>query len=92
MLTLAVAAGIAPTVLRCDTAARLLVTEWVDVPGAEVTMPRTRALAAVAPTLAVLHRIAVPADLRVVDFARQALELEATLPHAGPAAGLRRRG
>lgn len=89
VLALACAAGIAPPVLRCDPAARLLVTEWVGVPGAEVTLPRTRTLAVVATTLAGLHRMSVPADLRVVDFGQQAFELEAALPRAPSYDGLR---
>ena len=81
MLDVACAAGLAPRIVHCDTAARLLVTEWIDGTGGRSPLPRAQAFAAVARTLARLHGIAAPPDLRVLDFARQARELEGGLPH-----------
>lgn len=85
----ACAAGIAPPVLRCDPESRLLVTEWVGVPDPDGARPRSPVIDTVARTLAVLHRIDAPADLRRVDFREQAFELQAALSPAGSAAGLR---
>ncbi|HEX9207094.1 MAG TPA: choline/ethanolamine kinase family protein [Steroidobacteraceae bacterium] len=89
VLGFACAAGIAPPVLCCDPESRLLVTEWVGVPDPEGSTPRAAALDAVARTLAALHGIDVPADLRRVDFREQALELEASLSPAGACTDLR---
>jgi thiamine kinase len=80
VLDIAVAAGLAPRILRGDVEARLLVTEWIDVIDGSLPLPGARARATVARALAKLHAIAAPQDLRVVDFARQALELEEALP------------
>jgi thiamine kinase len=77
VLDVAAAAGLAPRIVHSDTASRLLVTEWVDAAPPPAT---AAAMATVARTLATLHDIPAPRDLRVVDFGRQVLELGAALP------------
>lgn len=79
VLALAADAGIAPPVIRCDPAERVLVTWWID---AVAPPPETERCRVVGPLLARLHASIIPAGVREVDFERQARVLEQTLPTA----------
>lgn len=85
VLTLAAEAGIAPAVVRCDPAGRILVTRWID---ADAPPPDTEQRRVVGSLLARLHASNVPAGVREVDFERQARLLEQALPAARREPGL----
>jgi aminoglycoside phosphotransferase (APT) family kinase protein len=73
-------AGVAPRIVCCDPANRLLVTRWIDT-GTTDKLPRaSQRRAQTAATLARVHALAVPTGARDVDFAMQARELETRLP------------
>ena len=92
VLELTAAAGMSPTVVRCDPARRLLVTRWVEAPAPGRGLRGPGELAVVARTLALLHALPARSDLRTVDFATQARALERTLaPARDAAAALRTR-
>jgi thiamine kinase-like enzyme len=80
VLAVAAAAGLAPRIVHIDGASRLLVTEWIDTAVRSPPLSGAQALAAVARALATLHDLAAPQDLRTLDFANQARQLEDTLP------------
>ncbi len=84
VLECAAAAGFAPSVLRCDPAARVLVTRWVAGPEPMATSRRGISTRAMAGLLARLHATAAPGDLQRVDFAARAGVLAAMLRDAGP--------
>jgi thiamine kinase len=70
------AAGLAPAVIRCDPAQRLLVTRWIE-PRSSAVKPGDPSLGrAVAAAMSRLHRLPTSAELRRVDFAEQARLLE----------------
>ncbi|HET7201891.1 MAG TPA: choline/ethanolamine kinase family protein [Steroidobacteraceae bacterium] len=79
VLELTTRAGLSPPVVRCDPAVRLLVTSWVDAPDPGRRLQSAGELSVVARALASLHALPAPSDLRSVDFATQAHELEASL-------------
>ena len=92
VLELTAAAGLSPTVVRCDPARRLLVTRWVEAPAPGRGLRGPGELPVVARTLALLHALPARSDLRTVDFATQARALERTLaPARDAAAALRTR-
>jgi thiamine kinase len=70
------AAGLAPPVLRCDPAERLLVSHWITprdpVPA---TLQEVNGIQQVAAVLARLHRLEAPSGLRRVRFDDQARRL-----------------
>jgi aminoglycoside phosphotransferase (APT) family kinase protein len=75
------AAGLAPGVVHCDPAARLLVTEWVEgVGGDDAGLGRGVVITLVAQALHRLHTLMPVAGGRYVSFARQAQQLQAGLP------------
>jgi aminoglycoside phosphotransferase (APT) family kinase protein len=77
----AAAAGIAPAVVQCDPAARLLVTEWIEgVCGDGAGLERDTVITLVARALHRLHTLAPMAGGREIRFARQAQQLQAGLP------------
>ena len=76
VLTSAAAAGLAPAVVVCDPADRLLVTRWIDQAPDHTTNRGERRLAETARTLARLHATVAPQGTRTVDFAAQARHLE----------------
>ena len=78
-------AGLSPRVVRCDPGRRLLVTRWVAGSAHRRPPLPAAAVAAVGRALAALHRLRVPAGVRVLDFATQARELEALVGAQGPA-------
>jgi thiamine kinase-like enzyme len=80
LLQLVAHAGIAPPVVRCDPAARLLVTRWIDEEQADA-MSRGSAvrLRAVAAQLVCLHALRAAEGSRRVDFAARAAALESLL-------------
>jgi thiamine kinase len=89
VLELTATAGLSPTVVRCDPAWRLLVTTWIEAPEPGRGLRGSGELSVVARTLASLHALPARSDLRAVDFATQARELERTLaPARGAAAAL----
>jgi thiamine kinase-like enzyme len=78
LLAIAARPGLAPEVVRCDPSQRLLVTRYVDghaLARHEAITPRN--LARVGVALRTLHAQPVPAGMRRVDFAAQAVHLEA---------------
>jgi thiamine kinase len=77
VLELTSRAGLSPPVVRCDPAARLLVTQWVDARYVGRPLRSAQALALVARSLASLHSLPAPNDLRAVHFDAQAEALEA---------------
>lgn len=79
VLELTSRAGLSPRVVLCDPAVRLLVTEWIEAPEPGRGLRGPAESAVVAQALASLHALPAPRDLRVVDFAKQAHELEASL-------------
>lgn len=81
ILRLVAKAGLAPRVVRCDPAARLLVTQWIArAKGDPSAEGRDRTIGRVAAMLHQLHELTPPAGLRVVDFAVQARQLQTGLP------------
>ena len=89
VLELTADAGLTPTVVRCDPVRRLLVTTWIDAPEPGRGLRGPGELSVVSRTLASLHALPARSDLRTVDFATQARELERTLaPACGAAAAL----
>jgi Ser/Thr protein kinase RdoA (MazF antagonist) len=80
ILHLVAAAGMAPAVVRCDPAARLLVTRWIDARLDAPDFTASPALEQVGDAMARLHSLRVPAHLRQVRFDEQARLLEAGLP------------
>ncbi|MDH4167685.1 MAG: phosphotransferase family protein [Gammaproteobacteria bacterium] len=81
ILRLVAQAGIAPRVVRCDPAARLLVTQWIaSAKGDPCAAGRDQTIRRVAPMLHRLHELKPPPGTRVVDFAVQVRRLEAVLP------------
>ena len=84
-------AGLSPPIVRCDPAARLLVTTWIDAPRVGQPLRSPTALALVAGALATLHHLTVPRGLRTVRFDEQARALEAAAPPDAVADGLRHR-
>jgi thiamine kinase-like enzyme len=70
----------APAVVRCDPAARLLVTRWIDARLDAPDFTASPALEQVGDAMARLHSLRVPAHLRQVRFGEQARLLEAGLP------------
>jgi thiamine kinase len=78
VLDLVSAAGLAPAVVRCDPARKLLVTHWIEAmaPADPCGHGEPDYLHALADAVARLHALAVPGDLRRVDFARRAQALE----------------
>jgi thiamine kinase-like enzyme len=80
------AAGLAPAVVHCDPAARLLVTEWVEgVCGDDAGLERDTVITLVAQALHRLHTLKPVAGGRLVSFSRQAQQLQAGLPVAAVA-------
>lgn len=80
MLAIAAAAGLAPQVIACDPASRLLVTRFV--PGrhwsrADARDPRN--LRRLGESLQRLHALPAASDVRRLDFLVQAAQLEADL-------------
>jgi thiamine kinase len=80
ILHLVAAAGLAPAVVRCDPAARLLVTRWIDARGGATGITAPHSLEQVGEAMARLHALHVPAHLRHVRFGEQACLLESALP------------
>ncbi len=80
ILSLVAAAGLAPAVVRCDPAARLLVTCWIDARSDAPDFSAVRSLEQVGDAMARLHALRVPAHLRHVRFDEQAHLLESALP------------
>lgn len=80
ILCLVDAAGLAPSVLRCDPAARLLVTRWIDARLDAPDFTASPVLEQVGATMARLHALRVPGHLRHVRFGEQARLLAAALP------------
>ena len=76
--------GLSPPIVRCDPAARLLVTCWIDATHVGRPMRSPAAVTLVARVLATLHGLPVPGDLRPVRFDEQARVLEAAF-EPGPA-------
>jgi thiamine kinase len=75
------AAGLAPGVVHCDPASRLLVTEWIEgVPGDDAVLERATVITLVAQALRQLHALAPATGLREVSFERQAGRLQSALP------------
>ena len=88
VVSLAAAAGLAPPVVRCDPAARLLVTQWIAGVDGSLQVDREGAVIdRVADALQRLHALAPPPGLRRVSFKAQAARLQAMLPvgEQGPA-------
>ena len=79
LLEAVAARGIAPPVVRCDAARRLLVTRWIDDANGGAPVRDAARLVTAAAALAQLHSLAPVTALRRVDFAAQARELEAVL-------------
>ncbi|HEX6572650.1 MAG TPA: phosphotransferase, partial [Steroidobacteraceae bacterium] len=77
VLELTSRAGLSPGVVRCDPVARLLVTHWVDARHVGRPLRSAQVLTRVAHSLASLHALPAPHDLRSVHFAAQAAALEA---------------
>ena len=82
ILAIAAAAGLAPQVIACDPAGRLLVTRFM--PGrhwsrADAREPRN--LRRLGETLQRLHALPPASDVRRLDFPVQAAQLEAGLAH-----------
>lgn len=83
------AAGLAPGVVHCDPAARLLVTEWIEgVCGDAAALERTTVITLVAQALRQLHELTPETGRREVSFERQAERLQAALPVAARAPAL----
>jgi aminoglycoside phosphotransferase (APT) family kinase protein len=83
------AAGLAPGVVHCDPASRLLVSEWIEgIPGDSAALGRATVITLVAQALQQLHALAPATGLREVSFERQAGLLQAALPVAMGAAVL----
>jgi thiamine kinase len=83
------AAGLAPGVVHCDPAARLLVTEWIEgVSGDDAGLGRDTVITLVAQALHRLHALTPMACGREVDFSSQAQQLQAGLPAAAVEPGL----
>lgn len=80
ILHLVSTAGIAPQVLRCDPPRRLLVTRWIEPASATPQADDPRMIVRVATTMARLHGLAVPRELRRIRFDEQARMLQAALP------------
>jgi len=81
VVSLAAAAGLAPAVVRCDPAARLLVTQWIAGTDGSLGAGRTgQVIDRVAAALRQLHALVPPPGLRKVSFAQQARRLQALLP------------
>jgi thiamine kinase len=76
VLELTSRAGLSPPVVRCDPAARLLVTQWVDARRVGRPLRSVKGLTLVAHSLASLHALPAPHGLRSVHFAAQAIALE----------------
>jgi Phosphotransferase enzyme family len=79
VLVLVAAAGLAPEVVRCDPASRLLVTRWIEPQAAPLDLLAPRSLEQVAAAMARLHRMQTP-GVRHVNFEEQARLLESGLP------------
>jgi thiamine kinase len=78
LLQVVARAGLAPEVRRCDPSQRLLVTRYVDGhPLARHEAITPSSLVRVGAALRTLHAQPVPAGIRHVDFAAQAVHLEA---------------
>ncbi len=78
LLEIVAHAGLAPEVIRCDPALRLLVTRHIEghtLARDEATLPLN--VERVGSALRRLHALPVPAGMRRVDFAAQAKHLEA---------------
>ena len=74
-------AGLAPEVLACEPAARLLVTRFVDgAPWRAPDVPVEGNLRRVAGLLRRLHALPVPAGVQSVSYSQQAQRLAAGLP------------
>jgi thiamine kinase len=73
-------AGLSPPIVRCDPAARLLVTVWIDAPHVGQPLRSPTALSLVAQALATLHDLPVPRGLRTVRFDEQARALATAVP------------
>jgi thiamine kinase-like enzyme len=85
VVSLAAAAGLAPAVVRCDPAARLLVTQWIAGTDGSLGAGRTgQVIDRVAAALRQLHALVPPPGLRKVSFAQQAGRLQALLPADAP--------
>jgi aminoglycoside phosphotransferase (APT) family kinase protein len=83
------AAGIAPGVVHCDPASRLLVTEWIEgVGGDDAALGRITVITRVAQALQQLHALTPVPGLREISFERQAGRLQAALPEAVAAPAL----
>jgi thiamine kinase len=80
ILQLVAAAGLAPAVVRCDPAARLLVTRWIDACLVAPDFTAAPALDQVGAAMARLHALLVPVHLRHVRFREQSQLLESALP------------
>ena len=94
LVTLAAAAGLAPSILACDPAHGLLVTDYID--GRTWTRDDARDprnLSRLGARLRVLHGLAVPTGLAPRSFAASAALLEAQLRDSGrEVAAMRRAG
>lgn len=81
---LVAAAGLAPPVVRCDPAVRLLVTHWIAGTDGSLGVDRVDyVIDRVAASLQRLHALAPPPGLRKVSFTEQAGRLQARLPVGG---------
>jgi thiamine kinase len=80
ILSLVAAAGLAPAVVRCDPAARLLVTRWIEARSDAPDITAQHSLQQVGDAMARMHALRVPAHLRHVRFGEQARLLESALP------------
>lgn len=80
VLHLVSAAGIAPQVMRCDPAQRLLVAQWIEPVGEPSNFAEPAVVMTVGQSLARLHALPLSRDLRVIRFHAQARTLEASLP------------
>ena len=89
VLELTARAGLSPPVVRCDPAARLLVTSWIDAPEPGRGLQAPGELAVVARALASLHALPTSPHLRSVDFATQAHQIEGALATERGEASLR---
>jgi thiamine kinase len=91
VLECAAAGGFAPSILRCDPAARVLVTRWVAAPESIAATQHGISTRAMAGLLARLHATAAPGDLQRVDFEARARALAAVVRDAGPLQSLASR-
>jgi thiamine kinase-like enzyme len=80
ILQLVGAAGFAPAVVHCEPQQRLLVTQWIEPAQRAPDWGDERVVERIAGTMARLHRLSVPGNLRRVRFDDQARMLERAWP------------